>query len=993
MRSELNIYTRNFKDPKPEEILIKIKPVQKVDSAVNTDPVLVEEKNVETEKVIEVKVETKNVFVNTDPPPVPPRKFCQSTNTSAIQINSQSTSTVISMDFLVTRDEMESKIQEAIFRTEEEIMGCPLLQRAMAKVEHEAIHGVPEEVRKTETSDFECQVGNDNLTPFVISVGLQCKFEEQFLCNRCKCDDELGPKPDRPACSSIGVGDCKVIEDPPNAKKFREIGVCTEKWVEVIKASKQTDTEDFAFKDTESPRVADMVFVQQPTPEKVLLRRTSSMRKLTSGSPNSPSSSRRSSANSPLTIRKSSSSTQTSGRKSSSQSTMTDGQMKRVVPTKDANVGCDQVETKSVGTTVLTLALENKHLPAPGSPLLTPDVEKPAVRLNLCDKCNHDIQEVAAEILAGPLPQTTPLRVHAPPSPDLPWLSKIPRPVIENPDVNKLKAATSTGNLFVESPSKSQQLAMQRSKSNLTPTMGRRLMSPRTLSSGPLSPSMSYRNIGTPPPHPNISSTISNSIKRVQSPLALSQTKDKKSLIPKLSPQLERKATSTSTTTKSSQASSGMASPIVEGRSFIPRVVTPPVLRKMYPKPSDGGDKLATPDRNVVRKNTYTKLLTGVNNPDLDKDKKVEAEKVEKKIEEKVEEEKQITKETEAKPKTGIPSMFTSKGGFPLPGAALFTPIDENRTKAEPSREMRAALKVLNDSLSNTNVRSSSQITSAVNIIQQEWFKTSSTKQSNPLDVEDYLDAIEEMSKSLLDRVVNLTDVNGNTALHYSVSHGNFDVVSILLDSKVANENILNKAGYTCIMLISLAPILNETHRAVVCRLFSMGDINIRATQHGQTALMLAASHGRLDMVQLLVGAGADINIRDEDGSTALMCAAEHGHANIVKYLLQNPDTDVLAKDNDGLTALAVAMEAGHRDLGVLLYANTSLSRGASPYSSVRIKRPQSSSTSHSRTASPSTSSRTPTSRTLIPGPSPGTPKAPTTPTPPQRTRRNSLNQ
>jgi ankyrin repeat protein len=306
---------------------------------------------------------------------------------------------------------------------------------------------------------------------------------------------------------------------------------------------------------------------------------------------------------------------------------------------------------------------------------------------------------------------------------------------------------------------------------------------------------------------------------------------------------------------------------------------------------------------------------------------------------------------------------------------------------------MRAALKVLNDSVSSNNVRSSNQITSAVNIIQQEWFKTSSTKQSNPLDVEDYLDAIEEMSRGLLDRVVNLTDVNGNTALHYSVSHGNFDVVSILLDSKVGNANILNKAGYTCIMLISLAPILNDIHRAVVCRLFSMGDVNIRATQHGQTALMLAASHGRLDMVQLLVGAGADINIRDEDGSTALMCAAEHGHSGIVKYLLQNPDTDVLAKDNDGLTALAVAMEAGHRDLGVLLYANTSLSRGASPYSSVRIKKPQSTSTSHSRTASPSTSNRTPTSRTLIPVPSTGTPKAPTTPTPPQRTRRNSLNQ
>jgi ankyrin repeat protein len=282
---------------------------------------------------------------------------------------------------------------------------------------------------------------------------------------------------------------------------------------------------------------------------------------------------------------------------------------------------------------------------------------------------------------------------------------------------------------------------------------------------------------------------------------------------------------------------------------------------------------------------------------------------------------------------------------------------------------MKAALKVLNDSLVKGG-RSTAQMTNAVNIVQQEWFKTSSTKQSNPLDVEDYLDAIEDISKELLNRVVNLTDVNGNTSLHYSVSHGNFDVVSVLLDSKVANPNILNKAGYTCIMLISLAQIQNETHRAVVRRLFSLGDVNIRATQHGQTALMLAVSHGRLDMVQLLVEAGADVNIRDEDGSTALMCAAEHGHMELVKYLLQHPDTDVQAKDNDGLTALAVAMEAGHRDVGVVLYANTSASRGSSPYSSMT---PPGSGMSE-KTPPPAISS-----------------KSPIGPTPPQRTRRKSV--
>lgn len=128
--------------------------------------------------------------------------------------------------------------------------------------------------------------------------------------------------------------------------------------------------------------------------------------------------------------------------------------------------------------------------------------------------------------------------------------------------------------------------------------------------------------------------------------------------------------------------------------------------------------------------------------------------------------------------------------------------------------------------------------------------------------------------------------------MHYAVSHGNLDVVSILLDSKVCNINKPNKAGYTSVMLVSLTELRSLTDATVVRRLFQLADVNVRAKQHGQTALMLAVSHGRLDMVQMLLEAGADINIQDEDGSTALMCAAEHGHIEIVKYFLSHPECD-----------------------------------------------------------------------------------------------------
>lgn len=60
---------------------------------------------------------------------------------------------------------------------------------------------------------------------------------------------------------------------------------------------------------------------------------------------------------------------------------------------------------------------------------------------------------------------------------------------------------------------------------------------------------------------------------------------------------------------------------------------------------------------------------------------------------------------------------------------------------------------------------------------------------------------------------------------------------------------------------------------------------------------MLAVSHGRLDMVKMLLEAGADPNIQDGDGSTALMCAAEHGHLEIVKHIIAHPECDTSIVD------------------------------------------------------------------------------------------------
>lgn len=59
----------------------------------------------------------------------------------------------------------------------------------------------------------------------------------------------------------------------------------------------------------------------------------------------------------------------------------------------------------------------------------------------------------------------------------------------------------------------------------------------------------------------------------------------------------------------------------------------------------------------------------------------------------------------------------------------------------------------------------------------------SSQKTAMAAMVEDYLAAFRDVSPAVLCHIVNMADGNGNTALHYSVSHSNFLVVKKLLDA------------------------------------------------------------------------------------------------------------------------------------------------------------------------------------------------------------------
>lgn len=84
------------------------------------------------------------------------------------------------------------------------------------------------------------------------------------------------------------------------------------------------------------------------------------------------------------------------------------------------------------------------------------------------------------------------------------------------------------------------------------------------------------------------------------------------------------------------------------------------------------------------------------------------------------------------------------------------------------------------------------------------------------------------------------------------------------------------------------------------------------------TPLIVAVTRGQNVTVQLLLAAGASVNLADGTGRTPLMAAAERGDTTLVGLLLRG-GADVGARSSLGASALSLARGAGHDGLVALL--------------------------------------------------------------------------
>lgn len=95
----------------------------------------------------------------------------------------------------------------------------------------------------------------------------------------------------------------------------------------------------------------------------------------------------------------------------------------------------------------------------------------------------------------------------------------------------------------------------------------------------------------------------------------------------------------------------------------------------------------------------------------------------------------------------------------------------------------------------------------------------------------------------------------------------------------------------------------------------ALGDYN------GWTALHCAVGYGHMEIVELLISHGADVNAVDKSGWSALRYAVLNANVELIQYLLLH-GADINAVDNGGWSLLHYAASSGQTHIALLLLEN-----------------------------------------------------------------------
>ena len=153
--------------------------------------------------------------------------------------------------------------------------------------------------------------------------------------------------------------------------------------------------------------------------------------------------------------------------------------------------------------------------------------------------------------------------------------------------------------------------------------------------------------------------------------------------------------------------------------------------------------------------------------------------------------------------------------------------------------------------------------------------------------------------------VVNASQADGMTALHWAAYQDDLDLVDRLLRAG-ANPRASNRYGVTPLSLAC-----TNANVAMVERLLEAGADPNASLPGGETVLMTAARTGRVGAVRALIARGADVHAKESrEGQTAMMWAAAEGHVEVLEALIQ-AGADFKTPLDSGFTPLLFAVREG----------------------------------------------------------------------------------
>ncbi len=152
--------------------------------------------------------------------------------------------------------------------------------------------------------------------------------------------------------------------------------------------------------------------------------------------------------------------------------------------------------------------------------------------------------------------------------------------------------------------------------------------------------------------------------------------------------------------------------------------------------------------------------------------------------------------------------------------------------------------------------------------------------------------------------VVNAKDLLKQTPLHLAARNGHLQTVELLIHSG-ADIEAEGMGGETPLC----SAVCAESKRKDIVSLLLSAGASVDVESDTTPLLNRAIYCGDIDIVEVLIAHGADVNFKGRIGYTALHCAAYMGRPEIVKLLIQE-DADVNARDHGLVTPLLTALEA-----------------------------------------------------------------------------------